>query len=78
MIYVGLSKGNPYKKYVCQKCEGEIMWPKHAHAQSQFWAVKTDPYYSFQLYAGAALALMEKNNNKRSLRNEKLKAYRAE
>ena len=30
--------------YVCrvQKCVGGIMWPKHAHAQSQFWAVKTD------------------------------------
>ena len=24
------------------KCMGGITWPKHAHAQSQFWAVKTD------------------------------------
>ena len=38
-MYVGLSKGNPYKKYVCQKCVGGIMWPKNAHAQSQFGGV---------------------------------------
>ena len=25
-----------------QKCVGGITWPKHAHAQSQIWAVKTD------------------------------------
>ena len=24
-----------------KKSEGEITWPKHAHAQSLFWAVKT-------------------------------------
>ena len=24
------------------KCVGGITWPKHAHAQNQFWAVKTD------------------------------------
>ena len=24
------------------KCVGGITWPKHAHAQSQFWAIKTD------------------------------------
>ena len=29
---------------VCQiNCVGGIMWVKHAHAQSHFWAVKTDP-----------------------------------
>ena len=53
------------------------MWPKHAHAQSQIWAVKTDlrhPCYSFQLYARAAFAWTKK---KRSLRNGKLKANRA-
>ena len=38
-MYVGLSMGNPYKKYVCQKCVGGITWPEHPHAQSQFWAV---------------------------------------
>ena len=38
-MYVGLSMGNPYKKYVCQKCVGRIMWPKNMHAQSQFGAV---------------------------------------
>ena len=27
---------------IMQKCLGRIMLPKHAHAQSQFWAVKTD------------------------------------
>ena len=35
-----------------------IKWSKHAHAQSQLWAVETDlchPYYSL-LYAIAALA----------------------
>ena len=54
-------------------------WPKHAHAQSQFWAVITDlwyPYYYFLLYARAALA-WTKNNIKCSLRNEKFKANRA-
>ena len=25
-----------------QKCIGGITWPKHAHARSQIWAVKTD------------------------------------
>ena len=24
------------------KCMGGITWPKHAHAQSQFWAVRVD------------------------------------
>ena len=34
--------------YICRyvyrvpKCVGGITWSKHAHAQSQFWAVKTD------------------------------------
>ena len=28
---------------VCQiNCVGGIMWIKHAHAQSQYWAVKSD------------------------------------
>ena len=51
--------------------------PKRAHAQSQYWVVKFDqwhPYYSFGLYARAALAWTEE---KRSLRNEKLKSNRA-
>ena len=47
---------------------------QRAHAQSQFWAVKSDPYYSFRLYARAALTWTVE---KRSLRNEKLKANRA-
>ena len=25
------------------QCEGRLTWPKRAHAQSQYWAVKTDP-----------------------------------
>ena len=41
-MYVGLSMGNPYKKYVCQICVIGMMWLKDAHAQSQFWAVKTE------------------------------------
>ena len=59
------------------KSVGGITWAKHAHAQSHYWAVKSDqchPYYSFLLYARAALAWTEE---KRSLRNEKLKANRA-
>ena len=65
--------------YVCLsyvKSRG-ITWIKYAHAQSQYWVVKSDqwhPYYSFRLYARAALAWTEE---KRSLRNEKLKANRA-
>ena len=35
-IYVGL-----YVHHM-PKCVGRITLPKHAHAQSQFWAVKTD------------------------------------
>ena len=39
---------------VCRgpKSVGGITWAKHAHAQSQYWAVKSDqchPYYSFRL-----------------------------
>ena len=66
--------------FVClrmPKCVGGITWPKHAHAQSQFVAVKTDlrhPCYSFRLYARVALVWTKK---KHSLRNEKLKANRA-
>ena len=55
--YVGLSTGNPYKKIRIPKCVGGITWPKHAHAQSQFWAVKNQPMYDTRtLYARAALA----------------------
>ena len=59
------------------KCIGGITWPKHAHAHSQFGAVKTELLhlcYLFGLYARAALAWTKK---KRSLRSEKLKANRA-
>ena len=35
-IYVGLHV------HRMSKCLGGITWLKHAHAQSQFWAVKTD------------------------------------
>ena len=61
--------------YVCHvpKCAGGITWPKHVHAQIQFWVVKTE-CYSFRLHARADLAWTKK---KRSLRNEKLKANRA-
>ena len=40
--YVGLAMGNHTKSMYVKKCVGEIMWPKHAHAQSLFWAVKTE------------------------------------
>ena len=40
--YVGLSMGNHTKITYVKKCVGEITWPKHAHAQSLFWAVKTE------------------------------------
>ena len=65
---------------VCRgpKSVGGITRAKRAHAQSQYWAVKSDQlhsYYSFRLYyARAALAWTEEE---RSLRNEKLKANRA-
>ena len=69
-IYVSVSRS--VGQYVCrvQKCVGRIMWPKHAHAQSQIWAVKTDLCYSFRLNAGAVLA---RTKEKRSPRNAKLK-----
>ena len=34
-MYVGLSKGNPYKKYVCQKYVGEVQGDTYAHARKQ-------------------------------------------
>ena len=34
-MYVGLSKVNPYKKYVCQKCVGEVQGHMYAHARKQ-------------------------------------------
>ena len=49
------------------KCVGGITWPKHVHAQSKFWAVKTDLchlYYSFLLCARAALAWTKKKTEK--------------
>ena len=49
--YVGMSLC--LQKIPMPKCMGGITWPKHAPAQSQFWAVKTDlwdPYYSHLLY----------------------------
>ena len=51
---------------ICQiNCIGGITWPKHAHARSEIWTVKTDRQhqcYSFQIYTRATLA-------KRSIRN---------
>ena len=80
-IYTDIPLGRvEYLVYVC------LSWSKKRRrnyvgqtraAQSQYWAVKSDqrhPYYSFRLYARAAIAWTEK---KRSLRNEKLKANRA-
>ena len=43
---------------------GGIAWPKQAHGQSHFWSVKIDrwhPYYSFLLYARAALVWTKSN-----------------
>ena len=34
-MYVGLSKGNPYKKYVCEKYVGEVQGDTYAHACKQ-------------------------------------------
>ena len=63
---VGLSKGNPYKKYVCQKSVGGITWPKNAHAQSQLGAVNRSvtPVLFISTNARAALAWMKKKPNK--------------
>ena len=41
VIYIGLSMGNHTKSTYVKKCVGKITWPKHAHAQSLFLAVKT-------------------------------------
>ena len=43
-MYVGMSVclGKPIQKLCMPKCVGGITWPKHAHAQSQIWEVKTD------------------------------------
>ena len=43
-IYVCMSVflGKPIQKRRMPKCVGGIMWPKHAHAQSQIWAVTTE------------------------------------
>ena len=44
LVYVGRSVCLSVGRYVCRepKCVGGITCPKHARAQSQFWAVKTD------------------------------------
>ena len=45
MIYIGMSVciwETIQKVHMSKKCVGEITWPKHAHAQSLFWAVKTE------------------------------------
>ena len=34
--------GKHKNKKSMPKCVGGIIWPKHAHAQSQFWVIKTD------------------------------------
>ena len=71
-MYVGM--------YVCcgPKSVGGNTWAKRAHAQSQYCAGKIRPVTPVLListvYAIAALAWTEE---KRSLRNEKLKAKRA-
>ena len=42
--YVSMSVclGKSIQKICVPKCVGGIMWPKHAHPQCQFLAVKTD------------------------------------
>ena len=64
--------GTIFLVYICiyvyrmSKCVGGITWPKHGHAQSQFGPVKTNlwyAYYSFLLYARAALTWMEKKRH---------------
>ena len=40
MIYICMCVG--LYVYRMPKYIGGITWPKHAHAQSKFWAVKTD------------------------------------
>ena len=34
-MYVGLSKGNPYKKHACQKYKGEVQGHTYVHAHEQ-------------------------------------------
>ena len=41
-IYVSVCMSVCLQKIRMPKCLGRITWPKHVHAQSQFWAVKTD------------------------------------
>ena len=61
--------GNPYKKCVCQKCVGGITWPKHAHAQSLFGAVKTD------LKANRASETEEQGGERLRIRRHKKKGH---
>ena len=42
-ICVSVCLWETIQKYVCKKYVGRITWwPKHAHAQGLFWAVKTE------------------------------------
>ena len=78
MYYVGLSVGNPYKQYVCQKCVGGITWPKHAHAQSQFWIrrekKKTENHEKQRQATLKRLKRGDDNELERNLRLEKVAA----
>ena len=81
MIYICMYRfvyGNPYKNTYANKCVCGITWPKNT--QSQFGAVSrpVTPVLIILLYARASFSMVEKEaEQKRSLRNEKLKVNRA-
>ena len=72
MIYVGMSTKSTYVK-MC----GRNYVAKNTHMSVLGSQNGPVPYYSFLLYARAALAWTKKKPKKCSLRNEKLKANRA-
>ena len=37
-VHMSVCLGKPIQNIYMAKCVGGITWPKHAHAQSQFWA----------------------------------------
>ena len=64
MIYVGMYVGLSTKKYVCHNAWAELRGPNTCMLKislGQLKPILCHPYYSFLLYARAALAWTKKN-----------------
>ena len=76
-MYVGLSTGDPYRKYVCQNAWAELRATNMHMLKVRLKPTCDTHIIHFDLNDRAALAWIKKKPKIRSLRNEKLKANRA-